>query len=101
MTMRVLSPPFADLLNDRDVGEEVMVLCGRHRFPQSFTALEVTYQDSQAVQVGMLRGHDFKDGLSNDHTCPNKNAYVRYTRILALIPKKGQNHHVILLLFEA
>ena len=68
----MLSPPFADLVNDRDVGEEVMVLCDRHCFPQSFIALEVTHQDAQAVQVRMLRGDDFKDGLSNDHTHPNK-----------------------------
>ncbi len=52
--LRALCLPFADLLDDRDVGEEVMVLCGRHRFPQSLIILEVTHQDAQAVHVRML-----------------------------------------------
>lgn len=41
--------PLADFENYRDVGEEVVVLCGRHRFTQCFTVLEVTHQDAQAV----------------------------------------------------
>lgn len=45
-----------------------MVLGRRHRFPQSFAALEVTHQDAQAVQVRVLRCEDLKNGLSNDHT---------------------------------
>lgn len=73
--LRVLCRPFADLLDDRDVGEEVMVLCGRHGFPQSLITLEVAHQDAQAVHVRMLRCDDLKNGLSNDHTHPNKCAY--------------------------
>ncbi len=64
----VLCPPFADLLDDGDVGEQVMVLCGRHGFPQSFVTLEVAHQDAQAVHVWMLGRDDLKNGLSNDHT---------------------------------
>lgn len=58
-----MCPPLADLVDDRDVGEEVMVLCGCHGFPQNFAALEVTHQNAQAVQVRMLRCDDLKNGL--------------------------------------
>lgn len=51
-----------------------MVLCGRHRFPQSFIILEVTHQDAQAVQVRMLWRDDLKNGLPNDHKYPNEHA---------------------------
>lgn len=47
----MLGSPLADTVNDGDVGEEVVVLCGRHRFPQSLALLEVAHQDAQAVQV--------------------------------------------------
>ena len=57
------SPPFADFLDDRDVGEEVMVLRGGHGFPQGFALLEVTDQDAQAVQVRILRCDYLEDGL--------------------------------------
>lgn len=46
---RVLIWPLADVADDGYVGEKVVVLRGRHRFPQRFTALEVTYQDAKAV----------------------------------------------------
>lgn len=61
----MLFPPLADLVDDSDVGEEVMVLRRSHRFPQSFITLEVTHQNAQAVQVGMLGRDDLKNGLSN------------------------------------
>lgn len=59
------SAPLADLVDDSDVGEEMMMLRGGHGFPQSLVILEVPHQDAQAVQVGMLRRDDFKNGLSN------------------------------------
>lgn len=43
----------------------MMMLRGGHGFPQSLVVLEVPHQDAQAVQVGMLRRDDFKNGLSN------------------------------------
>lgn len=60
----LLNPPLADLVDVRDVGEEVMVLCGGHGFPQRLTVLEVTHQDAQTVQVWVLWGNDLKNGLS-------------------------------------
>lgn len=42
----------------------MMMLRGGHGFPQSLVILEVPHQDAQAVQVGMLRRDDFKNGLS-------------------------------------
>lgn len=62
-TVHVLGSPFADALNDGDVGEEVVVLGGRHCFPQSLVLLEVAHQDAQAVQVWMLWRDDLKDRL--------------------------------------
>lgn len=62
------SAPLADLVDDSDVGEEVMMLRGGHGFPQSLVVLEVPHQDAQAVQVGMLRRDDFKNGLSKRAT---------------------------------
>lgn len=50
-TVHVLGSPLADTVNDGDVGEEVVVFRGRHRFPQSLALLEVAHQDAQAVQV--------------------------------------------------
>lgn len=62
----------ADVVDYGDVGEKVVVLCGRHRFPQRFIGLEVTYQDAKAVQVRMLRRDDLKNGLSINYTCLNE-----------------------------
>lgn len=50
-TVHVLGSPLADAVNDGDVGEEVVVFRGRHRFLHSLVLLEVAHQDSQAVQV--------------------------------------------------
>lgn len=60
---KCLSSPLADVPDDGDVGEEVVVLRGRHGPPQSLAVLEVAHQDAQAVQVGVLRGDDLEDGL--------------------------------------
>lgn len=64
-TKQVWSAPLADLVDDSDVGEEMMMLRGGHGFPQSLVILEVPHQDAQTVQIGMLRRDDFKNGLSN------------------------------------
>lgn len=53
-TKQGLSAPLADLVDDGDVGEEMMVLCGGHGFPQNLAVLEVAHQNPQAVQVRML-----------------------------------------------
>lgn len=58
-----------------------MVLCGRHRLPQCFVALEMTNQDAQAVQVRVLRRDDLKNGLSKDHAHTNKRACDRTIHI--------------------
>lgn len=55
--------PLADLVDDGDVGEEVMVLRVRHRPLQSFAVSEVMDQDAQAVQIRVLRRDDLEDGL--------------------------------------
>lgn len=55
--------PLADVVDDGDVGEEVVVLRRRHRPPQSVALLEVAHQDAQAVQVRVLRSDDLEDGL--------------------------------------
>lgn len=59
--------PLADGLDDRDVGEEVMMLSLRHGRLQFLAVLEVTHQDAQAVLVGELRGDDLKHGLGSTH----------------------------------
>lgn len=58
-----LRSPLADVVDDGDVGEEVVVLRRRHGSPQSVVVLEVAHQDAQAVQVRVLRSDDLKDGL--------------------------------------
>lgn len=58
-----LGSPFADAVDDGDVGEEVVVLRGRHGSPQGVALLEVAHQDAQAVQVRVLRSDDLEDGL--------------------------------------
>lgn len=55
--------PLADVVDDGDVGEEVVVLRRRHRSPQGVAVLEVAHQDAQAVQVRVLRSDDLEDGL--------------------------------------
>lgn len=62
----------ADTVDDSDVGEEVVVLGGRHRSPQRVAVLEVAHQDAQAVQVRVLRCDDLKDGLSDEQIHRNK-----------------------------
>lgn len=51
---QALCAPLTDVVDDSDVGEEMMVLRGGHGFPQSFVFLEVAHQNAQAVQVRML-----------------------------------------------
>lgn len=57
------NPPLAGCEDDGYVGEEVVVLRRRHRFLQRCAVLEVTYQDAKAVQVWVLWGDNFKNGL--------------------------------------
>lgn len=61
--MKSLYLPLADLVNDRDVGEEVVMLGGRHRLPQGLTVSEVAHQDAQTVEVRVLGGDDLENGL--------------------------------------
>lgn len=49
-----LRSPLADVADDGDVGEEVVVLRRRHRSPQNVAVLKVAHQDAQAVQVRVL-----------------------------------------------
>ncbi|TRY99491.1 hypothetical protein DNTS_023013, partial [Danionella cerebrum] len=62
-----LPVPFADVKDDGDVGEQVMVLRDRHATLQLHALLKVTHQDAQTVLIGKLRGDDLKDGLQ-EHT---------------------------------
>lgn len=73
------SAPLADLVDDCDVGEEMMMLGGGHGFPQGLVTLEVPHQDAQAVQVRMLRRDDFKNGLSNStKISPRRNQHLSH-----------------------
>lgn len=58
-----LGSPLADVVDDGDVGEEVVVFRRRHGSPQGVAILKVAHQDAQAVQVRVLRSDDLKDGL--------------------------------------
>lgn len=72
----MLCEPLAYLVDDSDVGEEMVVLGGGHGFPQSIIIFEVAHQYAQAVQVRMLRCDDLKNGLA-DSTRVSQQASIR------------------------
>lgn len=55
--------PLADVMDCRDIGEEMMVFGCGHSLPQSLVAFEMTHQDAQAVQVGVLGCHNLENAL--------------------------------------
>ena len=58
--------PFTNIMDDSNVGEEMVVFYGRHGSLQNVTALEVMHQDAQTVQVRMFWCDYLKDGLMNN-----------------------------------
>lgn len=84
---QVLPAPLTDLVDHSDVGEEMMVLCGGHCFPQSSAVLEVAHQNAQAVQVRMLWRDDLKNGLSHSTKVSlRKNPHLSHVLFLVFFP---------------
>lgn len=69
-------------MDDGDVGEEVVVLRGRHGLLQRLAVLEVLHQDSQTVQVRVLRRDDLEDGLA----CGDKRKDTKTFRFIEMWP---------------